>query len=140
PLSQRPRCPAASNLTPPPTPPTRPWRQPPTQLRASPHRDHPGTRPPRSPRLHRSQEKRRQKQPRSDPLPQTTTRPHRLQHAESEHHLDIGATLAHAMSHSLGSVPGTFVVSCLCASCLYRYVLRRCDSHDCRRRWSQRDG
>jgi transposase len=75
-------------------PPTRPGRQPPTQLRVAPYRDHPGTRPPRGPRLHRSQERRRQKQPRSDPLPQTTTRPHRLQHAESEHRLDIGATLA----------------------------------------------
>ena len=37
---------------------------------------------------------RRQKQTRSDPLPQTTPRPHRLQHLESEPRLDIGATLA----------------------------------------------
>ena len=33
--------------------------------------------------------------PRSTPLPQATARPHRLQHIESEPHLDIGATLAH---------------------------------------------
>jgi len=34
--------------------------------------------------------------PRSAPLPQTTTRPHHLQHPESESHLDIGATQCQA--------------------------------------------
>jgi Transposase len=42
----------------------------------------------------RTQTRRRQEPPRSDPLPQTTTRTRRLQHAESESRLDKGATLA----------------------------------------------
>ena len=50
--------------------------------------------PPRRPRLPRTQTSRRQKPTRSDPLPQTTPRPRRLQHTESEPRLDIGATLA----------------------------------------------
>ena len=45
-------------------------------------------------RLPRTQTSRRQEPPRSDPLPQTTPRPHRLQHTQSEPRLDIGATLA----------------------------------------------
>ena len=88
------RRPARSKLRPHPTPPTRPRRQPPTQRRALPDRDHPGPLPPRRPRLPRTQTSRRQKPPRSDPLPQTTPRPRRLQHPESEPRLDIGATLA----------------------------------------------
>ena len=51
--------------------------------------------PPRRTRLPRTQTGRRQEPPRSDPLPQTTPRPHRLQHPQSEPRLDIGATLAH---------------------------------------------
>ena len=38
---------------------------------------------PAAARLPRTQTERRQEPPRSDPLPQTTTRPHRLQHPES---------------------------------------------------------
>ena len=45
-------------------------------------------------RLPRTQTGRRQEPPRSDPLPQTTPRPRRLQHPENEPRLDIGATLA----------------------------------------------
>jgi hypothetical protein len=78
-----------------PTAPTRPRRQPATQRRALPHRDHAITLLPRRPRLPRTQTSRRQKQARSDPLPQTPARPHRLQHTKSEPRLDIGATLAH---------------------------------------------
>ena len=78
-----------------PAPPTRPRRQPPTQRRALPNRDHPGPLPPRRTRLPRTQTSRRQKPPRSDPLPQTTPRPRRLQHTKNEPRLDIGATLAH---------------------------------------------
>ena len=48
----------------------------------------------RRPRLPRTQTRRGQEPPRSDPLPQTTTRPRRLQHTQSEPRLDIGATLA----------------------------------------------
>jgi transposase len=65
-----------------------------TQRSALPNRDHPGALPPRRLRLPRTQTRRKQKPPRSDPLPQTTTRPRHLQHTESEPRLDIGATLA----------------------------------------------
>jgi len=78
-----------------PTTPTRPRRQPATQRRALPDRNHPIAIPPRRTRLPRTQTNRRQKQTRSHPLPQTTPRPHRLQHTQSEPRLDIGATLAH---------------------------------------------
>ena len=87
---------ARSELRPYATPPARPRRQPPTQRRALPNRDHPGPLPPRRTRLPRTQTSRRQKPPRSDPLPQTTPRPRRLPHPESEPRLDIGATLAQA--------------------------------------------
>jgi transposase len=52
-------------------------------------RYHPGARA-----LPRTQTGRREKPPRSDPLPQTPPRPNRLQHTENEPRLDIGATLA----------------------------------------------
>ena len=87
---------ARSKLRQEPAPPTRPRRQPTTQRRALPDRDHAVPLPPRRTRLPRTQTSRRQKQTRSDPLPQTTPRPHRLQHPESEPRLDIGATLAQA--------------------------------------------
>ena len=45
----------------------------------------------------RAHARRRQEPPRIAPLPQTTPRPRRLQHAENEPNLDIGATLAHAV-------------------------------------------
>jgi transposase len=76
------------------TPPTRPRRQPPTQRRLLPNRDHSGPLLPGRTRLPRTQTSRRQEPPRSDPLPQTTTGTRRLQHVESESRLDIGATLA----------------------------------------------
>ena len=88
-----------------PTPPPRPRRQPPTQLRATPHRRHARPRTPTGTRLPGAQTERRQNTPRSDPLPQTTTRPHRLQHAESRYRLDIGATRARNDA-SLGEVKG----------------------------------
>ena len=75
---------ARSELRQAPTPPARPRRQPPTQLRPTPNRDHPGTRPPAGARLPRAQTERRQEPPRSPPLPQTTTRPHRLQTLKNE--------------------------------------------------------
>ena len=78
-----------------PTAPARPRRQPPTQRRALPNRDHTSPLPPRRARLPRTQTGRRQEPPRGDPLPQTTPRPRRLQHPESEPRLDIGATLGH---------------------------------------------
>ncbi len=54
-------------------------RQPPAQLPALPDRDHPVARPPTRTRLPRAQTSRRQKQTRSDPLPQTNPRPRHLQ-------------------------------------------------------------
>jgi transposase len=72
-----------------PTAPARPRRQPTTQLRPAPDRDHPRPRPPAGTRLSRAQAKRGQEPPRSDPLPQATARPHRLQHAESRVSIDI---------------------------------------------------
>ena len=45
-------------------------------------------------RLPRTQTDRRQEPPRSHPLPQTTPRPHRLQHPQERAAIDIGATLA----------------------------------------------
>jgi len=79
-----------------PTTPTRPRRQPTAQLRPAPNRDHPGPRPPARTRLPRAQTERRQEPTRGAPLPQTTTRPHRLQHAQKRVSIDIGATLAQA--------------------------------------------
>jgi transposase len=79
-----------------PTPPPRPRRQPPTQLRPPPHRRHPRPHPPTSPRLPRTQTSRRQDPPRSPPLPQTPTRPHHLHHPQKRAPIDIGATLAQA--------------------------------------------
>jgi transposase len=52
------------------------------------------TTPPRAPPG--AQTSRRQEPPRGNPLPQTPTRPRRLQHPQSEPSLDTGATLAHA--------------------------------------------
>jgi transposase len=86
---------ARSELRPHTTTPTRPRRQPATQLRTAPHRGHASTHVPTRARLPRTQTSRREKPPRSDPLPQTPTRPRRLQHTESEPRLDIGATLLH---------------------------------------------
>jgi hypothetical protein len=83
-----------SQLRHPPPPPTRPRRQPPTQLRPPPNRDHPSAHAPARTRLPRAQTGRRKEPSRSPPLPQTTTRPHHLQHPQSQPRLDIGATLA----------------------------------------------
>jgi transposase len=80
---QRRRAPP-SKLREGPTPPARPRRQPPTQRRPLPRRDHASPLPPRRPHLPRTQTSRRKKPPRSHPLPQTTPRPRRLQHVESE--------------------------------------------------------
>jgi transposase len=71
-----------------------PRRQPTAQLRALPHRHHPGQVPPRRAGLPRPEASRRQEPPRSHPLPQTTPRPRRLQHTQDEPGLDIGATQA----------------------------------------------
>jgi hypothetical protein len=48
----------------------------------------------------RAQAKPRQEPPRSDPLPQTTTRPHRLHRPQSGGGIDIGATLAQGCARS----------------------------------------
>ena len=77
-----------------PTTPTRPWRQPTTQLRPPPDRSDARPRPRTRPRLPRAQTSRRQKPTRSHPLPQTTTRPNRLHNTQNGADLDIGATLA----------------------------------------------
>jgi hypothetical protein len=69
------RCRAArGELRARPTPPPRPRRQPPTQLRPLPDRDHPSPLPPRRTRLPRTQTSRGKEPTRSDPLPQTPTR------------------------------------------------------------------
>lgn len=57
-----------------------------------PDRDHTSPLPPSGARLPRTQTERGQEPPRSDPLPQTTTRTRRLQHTQSEPRLDTGAT------------------------------------------------
>lgn len=67
-----------------------------TQLRPAPNRDHAGARTPSRSRLPRAQTSGREKPPRSTPLPQTTTRPRRLRHAQKRVSIDRGATLAHA--------------------------------------------
>jgi len=98
------RCRSArSELRPRATPQARPRRQPPAQLRAAPDRGHAGAHPSRRSRLPRAQAGRREKPPRSDPLPQTPTRTRRLQHTESEPRLDIGATLAQASARVSGA-------------------------------------
>ena len=56
--------------------------------------------PPARAYLERKQS-RRQKPPRSDPLPQTTTRENRLRHAQKRASIDIGATLARASDRSV---------------------------------------
>ena len=84
-----------------PTPPPRPWRQPPTQLRPAPHRRHPRPRPPTRARLPRTQTSRRQEPTRGHPLPQTTTRPHRLHDAQKRAPIDIGATLGRRQSRPI---------------------------------------
>ncbi len=76
------------------TPPTQPRRQPTTQRRLLPIAT-PTPATTRRTLLHRTQTSRRQKPPRSHPLPQTPTRTPPLQHTESEPRLDIGASLAH---------------------------------------------
>jgi transposase len=78
-----------SKLRPRAAPPARSRRQPPTQRRALPNRDHPGALPRRRTRLPRTQTGRRQEPTRSDPLPETTARARRLQRPESEPRLDI---------------------------------------------------
>lgn len=85
---------ARSELRQIPTPPPRPWRQPPTQLCSAPHRDHAGARLPASARLPRAQTERGKEPARSAPLPQTTTRTHRLHDTQKRAAIDIGATLA----------------------------------------------
>jgi transposase len=77
-----------------PAAPTRPRRQPTTERRALPDRDHPVPLPPSRSRPPGTQTNRRQEPTRSDPLPQTPPRPRRLQHPQNEPRLDIGATLA----------------------------------------------
>ena len=52
------------------------------------------THPPARTRLPRPQTERRQEPPRSPPLPQTTTRPHRPHHPQKRAAIDIGATPA----------------------------------------------
>ena len=74
---------ARSKLRQKPEAPARPRRQPPTQRRPLPDRDHAGPLPPRRTRLPRTQTSRRQKPTRSDPLPQTPPRPRRLQHPQN---------------------------------------------------------
>src|SRR5512132_3721051 len=64
------------------TAPPRPRRQPTTQLRPAPDRDHPGARPPARSRLPRAQAERGQEPTGSTSLPQTTARANRLHHAE----------------------------------------------------------
>jgi transposase IS116/IS110/IS902 family protein len=59
-------------------PPPRPRRQPPNQRRDPPHRRHPSPLRSADPGLHRTQEGRRQDQPRRHPLPQTPPRPPHL--------------------------------------------------------------
>jgi hypothetical protein len=49
----------------------------------------------------RTQTQRRQEPPRSAPLPQTTPRPHHLQHTQGVTSLDIGATLAQSSGHQV---------------------------------------
>src|SRR5439155_16037446 len=101
-----------------PAPPPRPRRQPPTQLRPPPHRRHPRPRPPTRARLPRAQAERGQEPPRSPPLPQTTTRPHRLHHTQERAAIDIGATLAQATRSArtgpkvrrMGDTPSQIVV------------------------------
>ena len=59
-----------------------------------PDRDHPSADHPPA-RVYLNANKPRQEPPRSPPLPQTTTRPHRLHDAQERAAIDIGATLAH---------------------------------------------
>ena len=69
-------------------PPPRPRRQPPDQRSHPPHRRHPRPLRPRDAGLHRTQEGRRQDQPRRHPLPQAPPRPPRLAppaHAHPDH-------------------------------------------------------
>src|SRR5262249_39168305 len=75
------------------TPPTRPRRQPPTQLRPPPNRRHPTPRASTRPRLPRTQTERRQEPARSDPLPQTTACTNDLHDPQERGAIDIGATL-----------------------------------------------
>jgi hypothetical protein len=84
------RAPASTNAT------ASTAAQPTTQLRAPPDRDHTSTRPRTRSRLRRTQTERSQNPPRSNPLPQTPTRPHRLLNPENRASIDIGATLAQA--------------------------------------------
>ena len=60
----------------------------------------------------RTQAERRQNTPRSDPLPQTTTRPHRLHNPQKRAPIDIGAT----------PVQATTAVSCLTAPLQASYI------------------
>jgi transposase len=90
-----------SELRPHATPPARPRRQPPTQRRALPDRNHPSPLPHARTRLPRAQTQRRQKPTRSTPLPQTTTCPRHLQHTQNKPRLDIGATLAQPTAFTL---------------------------------------
>jgi transposase len=69
-------------------PPPRPRRQPPNQHRHPPRRRHPPALPPRDPRLHRPQTRRRQEHHRSHPLPQTPSRPPHLAPAPAAQHRD----------------------------------------------------
>ena len=85
-----------SELRPRPAPSARPRRQPSAQRRPLPDRDHAGACASGGSRLPRAQAGRREKPPRSDPLPQAAARACRLHHAQSEPRLDIGATLAQA--------------------------------------------
>jgi transposase len=66
---------ARGELRPRPAPPARPRRQSPTQRRLLPDRDHTSPHPPSRSRLPRTQAGGRQESSRSNPLPQTSTRP-----------------------------------------------------------------
>ena len=84
-------------------PPTRSRRQPPDQRRDPPHRDHPRALPPRNPRLHRPQDRRRQdpreairclKRHLTRRIWHYCNRPRRPEPDDHPHFLDIGAAEA----------------------------------------------
>ena len=106
---------ARSKLRQQPTAPPRPRRQPPTQRRALPNRDHPSSpTPPPAPTSNAKQAEGKSRREAIRCL-KRTPRPHRLQHPESEPGLDIGATLAQPSAitvpprprdHDMGSASG----------------------------------
>jgi len=76
-----------------PPPPAQPRRRPASQRRALAHRARPAQLQPAHQGLPRQKRQRRQKQDRSDPLPQALHRPRSLRRAtRSDHHLTVGAS------------------------------------------------